>query len=234
MVLQIPAGWIGVEQQIKNEVTQEALAESVRLAGEIFDAKTVVIPTVMLSNNIFKDLTGIFFPLRDKVYEFAKDFRSKANDSSWHGVEQVVVLDLASLSLELVRANAQALGLLKDVNKNSNHALQKALLHTMKRGSKNGIIDIPVPLVCSEVISANVTTCTPNRFSVDGMHWCMKNGVGGRIQAGLACVLSCVYPNQTQRTGDFSITDCEANCNNRFMNVHALTFGEDDLTTSST
>jgi hypothetical protein len=90
-------------------------------------------------------------------------------------------------------------------------------------------------LVCSEAVSTNVTTCTPNRFSVDGMHWCMKNGVGGRIQAGLACVLSCVYPNQKQGAGDFSINDCEANCNNRFMNVHdAFTFGDEDLTTSST
>eukprot|EP00978_Attheya_sp_CCMP212_P009300 scaffold21985_cov34-Attheya_sp.AAC.1 len=43
MVLQIPAGWIGLEQQIKNAVTQETLAESVRWAGEIFGAKTTFV-----------------------------------------------------------------------------------------------------------------------------------------------------------------------------------------------
>ena len=236
MVLAIPSGWIGFEQQINDAITQETLAESVRWAGEIFGAKVVVLPTVMLSGNLFKDLEGNFFPIRKKIYEFAKYFHSNVNSSSWHGVEQVVVLDLASLSLELVRANAQALGLMKedDGNKDSNHALQEALLgHTIIKTSKKGDFQVPVALICSEVVSANATTCTKNRFSVDGMHWCMKNGVGGRIQAGLACVLSCAYPNQKQVAGHFSVTDCETDCNNRFMNIHAPTFGEGDLATSS-
>ena len=236
MVLVSPAGWMGMEQKISDAITQETLAESVRWAGEIFGAKTVVIPTIMLSNNMFKDLQGIFFPMRKRIYEFAKYFRSNVNSLSWRGVEQVVVLDLASLSLELVRANAQALGLMKEddgnVNSNGNKdrnqhdmdALQEALLaHTILVKQKKGDnIQKPVALVCSETISANATTCTPNRFSVDGMHWCMKNGVGGRIQAGLACILSCAYPSLKQVAGDFSVTDCETNCNNRFMNVHVL------------
>ena len=68
------------------------------------------------------------------------------------------------------------------------------------------------------------------------MHFCMKNGVGGRIQAGLACVLSCAYPPSTstlKQVVEFSITDCEASCNNHFMNVRALSFGKSGLLNGS-
>ena len=100
MVLFIPVGW---NKEINDAVTQETLlAESVRLAGEIFGAKTVILSTIMINNNLYKDL---------KVYDFANYFRNNVNSSSWHGVDQVVVLDLAKLSVELVKANAKALGL---------------------------------------------------------------------------------------------------------------------------
>ena len=60
-------------------------------------------------------------------------------------------------------------------------------------------IESPVALVCSEIPQTSThqttTACTRNQCSVDGMHVCMKNGVGGRIQARLACVLSCAYPS---------------------------------------
>ena len=268
MVLHIPSGWIGFEHEISDGVTQETLAESVRLAGEMFGAKTVVLLTVMLSNNLFKDLQGLFSPLRKKVYDFAKYFRANVNLPLWHGVEKVVVLDLASLSLELVLANAHALGLMTPRldqqyrgdarNTTRNHsgseyseytALQKVLReHTLKKKPKHGrTIDIPMALVCSEISSTNATMCTPNRISLDGMHWCMKNGIGGRMQAGLACVLSCAYPSNHNENaneenaekkkqsvgGGFSISDCESKCNNRFMNVDAVTFGEQDLLTPS-
>mmetsp|Transcript_13623 Transcript_13623/g.14694 ORF Transcript_13623/g.14694 Transcript_13623/m.14694 type:complete len:611 (+) Transcript_13623:115-1947(+) len=235
MVMQIPS-WIGKEQEIYNAITTETLTESIQLAGEIFGAKTVVLLTVMLSNNLFKDLQGNFFPLQKKIYEFSNYFRNNVNSLLWHGVEQVVVLDLASLSLELVQANAQALGLMKENNgdKGIDSTLQKALLEQFTRKIAGGkkSIQVSVPIVCSEVLSTNATTCTPNRFSVDGMHWCMKNGVGGRIQAGLACLLSCAYPNLKQDVGNISITNCESNCNNRFMNVHALNFGRGGLINS--
>ena len=100
MVLLIPAGW---NKDINDAFTQETLlAESVRMAGEIFGAKTVILSTIMINNNLYKDL---------KVYDFANYFRNNVNASSWHGVDQVVLLDLAKLSVELVKANAMALGL---------------------------------------------------------------------------------------------------------------------------
>ena len=100
MVLLIPAGW---NKDINDAFTQETLlAESVRMAGEIFGAKTVILSTIMINNNLYKDL---------KVYDFANYFRNNVNSSSWHGVDQVVLLDLAKVSVELVKANAMALGL---------------------------------------------------------------------------------------------------------------------------
>jgi hypothetical protein len=41
-------------------------------------------------------------------------------------------------------------------------------------------------------------TCTPNYFSLDGMHVCMET-MGGRLFAGLGCVLGCVYNNNHDR-----------------------------------
>ena len=61
MVLFIPSGWLGKEPQINDAVTQETLVESVRLAGEMFGAKTVILSTIMTSNNLYKDLKGYLF-----------------------------------------------------------------------------------------------------------------------------------------------------------------------------
>lgn len=82
---------------------------------------------------------------------------------------------------------------------------------------------------CIMNITADKSQCFFNRFSRDGMHWCVET-VGPRYSASVACLLGCVYNGAAnEKYGNASYDDkmkiiegvkqCEGECNGRFMSL---------------
>ena len=83
--------------------------------------------------------------------------------------------------------------------------------------------------LCEMNITADPSQCFYNRFSRDGMHWCVET-IGPRYSASIACLLGCVYnddmdkeyetgPNDKKDNIISSIRQCETECNQKFMSL---------------
>jgi hypothetical protein len=74
--------------------------------------------------------------------------------------------------------------------------------------------------LCVMNISADPFQCFFNRFSRDGMHWCMET-IGPRFSASVACLLGCIYNGDVGNQPDVSndVRRCEMECNQRFMSL---------------
>ncbi|KAL7487167.1 hypothetical protein ACHAW6_012772 [Cyclotella cf. meneghiniana] len=81
--------------------------------------------------------------------------------------------------------------------------------------------------LCIMNITADKSQCFFNRFSRDGMHWCVET-LGPRYSASVACLLGCVYNGgEHERYQNASYDDkikimegvkqCQEECNERFM-----------------
>ena len=70
--------------------------------------------------------------------------------------------------------------------------------------------------------------CDRNMISLDGMHWCMES-MGGRIAAGIACLLQCsLLWNKSSEGGTAAgreqdkktlLGQCQQRCNDEFMSL---------------
>eukprot|EP00956_Cyclotella_meneghiniana_P029627 scaffold72399_cov49-Cyclotella_meneghiniana.AAC.8 len=83
--------------------------------------------------------------------------------------------------------------------------------------------------LCEMNVTADPSQCFFNRFSRDGMHWCVET-IGPRYSASIACLLGCIYNGDMDKkyekaTNDkkdnimSSIRYCENECNQRFMSL---------------
>jgi len=186
MVLFIPVGWMGREGEIVAQVTTDALAESVRVAGEIFGARTVVLATVPVNNNLVL-IADHLIPMNQRIKSFVQQYRTLESDQRkeiYEGVEDVLLLDFGSFSVDLAMANAISMELVTQQSHDNNHAVAvQALQEALQRKVVAPIIDRPVPLFCSQSAAHQSTECVMNGIWYDGMHLCTAN-VGGRINAG--------------------------------------------------
>ncbi|KAL3785106.1 hypothetical protein HJC23_006155 [Cyclotella cryptica] len=93
----------------------------------------------------------------------------------------------------------------------------------------NGTTVKDINELCVMNITADKSQCFFNRFSRDGMHWCVET-VGPRFSGSVACLLGCVYNGATyEKYESASYTDktkimegvkeCEEECNGRFMSL---------------
>jgi len=232
VILFIPAGWIGTETEIVNAVNLKSLAESVRMAGSIFGAETVILSTIPVSNNIFR-LEKNLIPVNRLILRVAKQYREETFDNPGERlgrVKMVMALDLGKYTMHLVYANALSMGLVK--HERNDYAITNVSIgvldeilhsHVLTTTTHNGKeILRPMALQCKNLTKTNKSSdCPRNAIYVDGMHLCMKN-VAGRIQAGIACLISCAYP-QVPSYSLLEVSDCEQLCNEKYMSVAPLT-----------
>jgi hypothetical protein len=106
-----------------------------------------------------------------------------------------------------------------------------------------------IPLVCGESVPPDIMTnnstnqqqqpppqqCIGNSITMDGMHWCHEH-LNGRLGAGLACLLRCVYgdgddddDNDPGPNDSISLGSCAQSCNDRFMSLGGRLALDDDF-----
>lgn len=211
VVYRIPHGWMSL-----GDITLKSVRETVELAHELFGATTIIFLTVPFSNNIQTA------PDREKMDEtnamlagFAADWSVAGNDSP---VKHVMLLRLDQFVDDLILANGQALGMISNTSAAKSSQLQDLLQRrccTLKKKFRR-----PIAQVCGTPnVTMDATSCEQNSWSLDGMHYCLQ-AVGGRLVAGIACLIGCVYNNEPESDSD--LDQCQRHCNAQFMSLQPI------------
>lgn len=206
MVFRIPFGWIR-----GTDVTLDSLNQTVQHAREFLQVKCVILVS-MFFNNIVQSLVD-WKDLQEgneRIRQFAAE-----NDFP------ILVLNMDRLLHGIMEANAVELGM---TNYSSwiNASIQERLPAKTHPQS--------VLHVCSKRPTAVGAECEYNFVSLDGMHLCMET-LGGRITAGIACLLGCFFNNEEEDVGVDYLVRCERECNARYMNPNAV-LGQNNMSSS--
>ena len=125
--------------------------------------------------------------------------------------------------------NAKLLGLADDTSNSFDEIFTKFRLGIIRPGE---FMSSSEAQVCSKRLNdrdranpRNDTDCVRNMISNDGMHWCMET-IGGRLNAGIACLLGCIYnPVDKSDTSSSTAEDielCAQSCNDKYMSLTPL------------
>jgi hypothetical protein len=193
MVFLIPHGWMGLDG-----ITEESLTETLELAYEFFQVKNVIFPTLPLINNV-EDMDKYTKMVKKNNFlrSFARDWRPPSNG----GVERVQILEFDRLTRELIDFNAAALGF-KEFD--DSYLFSRRLSNRLRCHNDNNGISRSIHHVCGAHTKKHACNCIGNSLTFDGMHWCQEH-LGGRVNAGLACLMDCTS------------ADCDRACNDVFM-----------------
>lgn len=198
MVFLIPHGWMGLDG-----ITEESLTETLELAYEIFEVKNVIFPTLPLINNV-QDLDTYMKLVKKNNFlrAFARDWRPPSKG----GVKRVQILDFDRLTRELIDLNAASLGFKEfdDIYLFSRRLSKRRRCHNGHSGFSRSIHH-----VCGVHVGTQACHCIGNSLTFDGMHWCQEH-LGGRVNAGLACLMGCTS------------ADCDRACNDVFMTTNPV------------
>jgi hypothetical protein len=203
MVFRIPHGWIRLSQ-----ITQESLKQTVQLAHELFGVSTIVFVSMPFVNNVqtMQDLDDLK-KANTVLREFALGWNSQNTSTTLTGgVQQVLVLEFGRLMDDLMEINARQM---EYDTSNQNYTMEK--LHS-------GKFPMSIPLVCGQRVETGTSQCGRNSVSLDGMHWCMES-IGGRVFAGLSCLLGCAHNFPTDTPPPSTDIQCERRCNDQFMSL---------------
>lgn len=210
VVFRIPQGWITSE-----DVNNETLQETVELAYKLFGARSVIYVNLPLCNN-YKNVSDVErMKLANRRIElFARDYKPENGTDS---VQHVMALDFGRLTWMLISWNAKLLGMTRPLD----------IVYARKVGTFD--LNDPFPPsevhVCSRRMNpkSRFGECLRNHLSYDGMHWCMET-IGGRVNAGLACLLSCAHNGEVDYTIErhLQVQECATRCNNLFMRIDSV------------
>jgi len=235
-----PFGWM-VKPAI-NHFTYEAIDEAVQLSYKLFGAKTVILHTVPIQNNVI-DMVTELDAINSVIYNYTNSYRHRNgenndNDTTNNNqqVQNVLIMDLAALSFELFTHNAEYLRLINMERimlrmKYKNKTMSSQLNHLLNRRTEcchkeYGQI---IAHACAHNIPNMTKKCTRTRYTVDGMHWCM-NMVGGRIHGALACLIRCTYTSSSSsniKSNFEELKQCEKRCNAQYMSFKPIPFSDE-------
>jgi hypothetical protein len=257
LVLRIPHGWMSLSQ-----ITYDALLESIRTAHENFGVTTVIIMTLPFINNVqtkedwhhlrqindmIRNLTTI--TATGDTNDDQPEYNSNSNNNTLtKGVHTIITLDFARLADDLIRHQAvHVFGY--NYNDTAMASGDYLLDH---RCCPVGRLMRSIPLVCGESVTPDLNIinnstnqqqqpppqqCIGNSITMDGMHWCHEH-LNGRLGAGLACLLRCVYEdgddddNGQDDPGPhdaIALGLCAQSCNDRFMSLGGRLTLDDDF-----
>ncbi|KAL7531048.1 hypothetical protein ACHAXR_007926 [Thalassiosira sp. AJA248-18] len=221
-VLRLQHGWMEL-----HEITRERIVDEIELCNKVVGAKSVIISTLPLNNNIltvsdWESLININQIIRDIARTWNPP--SPGND----GIQWVLVQEFGNFTNQILWWNAHHIGYnitIPDFTKNDGWEKKGAefLLHRYQ-GIKSMKLAPSIPMVCAHHIEQPFSTknktagqCFFNKISRDGMHWCIE-ALGSRFSANIACLLGCVYNGkEPQNTGE--LRKCEQECNDQFMSL---------------
>ena len=195
VIVRIPHGWMTLE-----EITREAVLEAIELSHELFGVTKVILLSLPYCNNV---VTLDDVDLLQSRNEMLRDLTAHWTPGTY-GVSEVALLEFGRFADSLMKQNAERMGY--DTS-NQNYTTE-----TLRYA--NPIYRRSIAQVCSSRVRVGVGGCTRNRFSLDGIHWCMK-AVGGRLVGGLSCLLNCLYESPSD-------TACHEDCNARFMSLEPI------------
>jgi len=202
MIMRIPHGWIGLE-----EITAKSLNESVYLAHELFGVKTIVMISLPLVNNVQTLDQYLILQEKNNMIRLFSQNWPKGNG----GVDWILTLEFGRFIDLLIAWNGKIMGM--------NTTLPPSEWLFAYTCCTHGWLRRHIALVCSDFVPNNSSECIQNMISLDGMHWCMES-IAGRLNAALACLLSCVYDYSGEEPIDAShVRACERNCNDDYMSL---------------
>jgi hypothetical protein len=206
LIFRVMHGWIPFE-----EITAQALEETVELAHELLGVKTIIFVTVPFSNNVRTEQE-----LRD-MHRTNNIIRTFCNEwiSVENGVHHVLVQEYGNFTHELIERHARAIGMNTSVDNDSYMLLRLKTRPALR-------FPASVAHACATLPRGRNPTCDRNYVTRDGMHPCMET-VGTRLIASIACLLACVYNHNDQlldTNPDASfVRRCGEDCNKRFMTL---------------
>ena len=234
MIFRISHGWNKLDI-----VSRENIEETIRLASSLFGVKTLIFLSLPFINNIVAQADlDLLHVKRKLLQEVAHNWTmqqqlKRQRDGMVEGVETVLVLDMAKLTDELITWNANLLGM--DTT-TSDYWLGR----TTDDKNPNVSYTHHTAQVCAKVPPkrqrGKPNKCALNSISVDGMHWCFET-IGGRLFAGMACQLACVYSNHnatepsvpamSTKNDTFipmssPVEDCAQKCNDKYMGLQPV------------
>lgn len=201
------------------EITKSRMHKTVSLAKEQLNTKIVVFMTIPFSNNIVdQEDVDTMHAKNEMIKKFAREY---STDPDRVDGMTVVTWDFAQLNNAMVHINALEMGYeVKDeydfdfsfntiYNPKTRLKPNKTITHTRSIGHMCG----------GPMVPHNATDCIYNNMiTYDGQHVCLKS-FGGRMMAGLACVIRCA----TTYAKDASLLgECEEACNTQYMSLNEL------------
>lgn len=183
-VFQFPFGWM--EKPVADLFTFDALMDAINTCHAQFGAKTVILQTVGMQNNVI-DLKSEIVAIYRAIYTFSNTYEPPKDGS---GVQKIIVMDVAWLSLSLFAHNAVGLNMvdgstLQLLNKRDADSAEKLAdrlnpLLSSRMDCCNKDYQQVVGFSCAEDVDEpqNTKYCKMNTYSLDGMHWCMVSSFG--------------------------------------------------------
>ncbi|KAL7539634.1 hypothetical protein ACHAWF_006466 [Thalassiosira exigua] len=185
-----------------HDFDEHYLEEAILAASDLFQATSVVLPTVAWMNNVDSAKVEIWREVNDRIRKFGQLYTPNENMT----VESVQVLDIAALSREYIETNAKIL----DISPNETYSLRL-----------ENLWESLVAQICASLPFADdAKGCLPGMVSLDGMHICPET-FHGRINAALVCLLDCKFNQQLRH---HSLSACSDGCNSKYMNFNPIAF----------
>jgi len=260
VIHQIPFGWFHKPSNVS--VTYESLHEAIELSRRHFGAKIIVLQTVPIGNNVIDiptemdAINNVIFNYSDTFdyntnnnYDYDGTSQNGNNGAALRPLEAVLVMDIASLSVELFKHNAASLGLINisstdldgvdvsiDAQGDYDYSRIKKQLNPLlkyRTGCCHRFFPQIIGFTCAEVVANMTKYCTRTKYSMDGHHWCLKE-VGGRIHGATACLLKCASEfsssfvgtsaSASSPGGNKELKSCESRCNRQYMSLKPIPF----------
>ena len=191
-------------------MTPQNMAKTVEVAQELLGVKVVVFLTIPFSNNIVSPRdVHMMHQTNQMIRQFA-DFNQNKKVT-------VVTLDDARLADTLLRENAIQQGY--DVKEGKDWPLESYGFAMDTLNQEAHYFSHSIAQVRGDRVVTNSDSCeNRNMLTVDGQHLCMKT-FGGRLYAGMACVIRCAYRHSEDRE---ELRECERACNDQYMTLKPL------------
>ena len=215
---------------------KDNLNEMIRLTFDAFDAETVVLQTVPVMNNL-KNIPDVK-ELNTYIWEFAKDF-NKANENiasyfqdGRKKIKRIMVLDMYAFSIHLFLQNSIQVGFLSLEDGNEIQQKLNAATSYNEFIEESQVLDFIMKNTTAECFDRRETICKkvghvcldsnctiPSAITSDGVHFC--TGItGGRLNAGLACLIGCRYSSPSNDSQ--YLYQCMFECNKRYLSIEAI------------
>lgn len=227
VVHQLPVEWDS--RRFPAFPTNKDLNETAGLSFDYLGASTVILQTSPITNNI-QDL-GVLVATNQLIWDYAQQFEAHAKESMHNSTtpkRQILVMDVFAYSVFLFLQNSIEIGL---IPKKKGEELKARLNET---ADYNEFLNLSMALQDVGAFNQTIRVRGQTRhvgqycgdlkchsqsmISYDGMHWCMQE-TGGRLDAGLACLIQCSLHDDAGAEAGETTRACERSCNTKYMSL---------------